>query len=482
MKKGDKIEKLFNEAFSNWEADVPNDLKSSIDDELFLEKPGVLSRFKYALIGALLLIISGIIYVVKTPDSTLYQPNQTFQSNQSISSDSEIVLSNKKTNSQTASKKQKPILDTFEIDNNQEQKDSFDVTSSPNNKSNRVKNNRVKTSPFKAQIIQSASFPQKSLDSPIFDSAIQAKNKDKIDFEGHQEFYANKIKMMLDSNEAATNQRGKAAKNDQKTFTNGNSEGQVALHPLITKDSIIQDSTLKIVEKSLSTKNTHIFSEEIAPNAFYLGMHVGTFTGRNNIQTTNGTLDEKRNYAIGFDASYQFKNNQMVSTGLFYQHRKENFINHIIHLDSVYSHTDTLFQTIVNPNTNDTITIISGVQDVYVYDTTSSNFSAAATIRIALVPIAYDWRFFKVQNHQFWVQSGLSLGLYQSNIASLSSTEQRTRFAMQAFLRPSYIYNLGRWRAGIFGNIAYDLLLPQTWMNSRQRWQTGFGFQIQYRL
>ena len=481
MKNGENIEKLFSEAFSNWEADVPNDLKSSIDEQLFRKKPGVLSRFKYALIGALLLIISGLIYVVKTPDCALYQPNQASQSKQPISSTSEIVLHNTKANSPIASNKQKTTLATFEIVNNQEQKDSFDASSSPIKKSIRLKTNSKKTSPFKAQTIKTTNFSQKSLVRPRTNSNLQAKSKDKSDLEGLQEIYANKNNMMP-INEAAVNQKDEAAKNDQKTSTHVNSEGQVALHPLIAMDSIIQDSTSKLLEESLSTKNNNTFSDEIAPNAFYLGLHVGTFTGRNVVQTANGTLEENRNYAIGLDASYQFKNNKMVSTGLFYQHRKENFINHIIQVDSVFSHTDTLFQTIVNPNTNDTITIISGVQDVYVYDTTSINFKTAATIRIALVPIAYDWRFFKVQNHQFWVQSGLNLGLYQSNIASLSSNEQLTRFTMQAFIRPSYLFNLGRWRAGIFGNVAYDLLLPQTWMNSRQRWQTGFGFQVQYRL
>jgi hypothetical protein len=174
----------------------------------------------------------------------------------------------------------------------------------------------------------------------------------------------------------------------------------------------------------------------------------------------------------------------MVSTGFMYQQRRESFAENIQQIDSVLLFSEPIFEVIIDTATNDTTTFIIGYNDFYDYDTTQVNVSTDAVVRLMMLPIAYDFQLFSWKNHAFWLKSGVNIGLYRVSGTVLQTNETwvQNQFAMQVFLRPSYNITFGQWRAGIFGNFAYDAVLPQTWSMDRKRWQMGAGFQVLYRI
>jgi hypothetical protein len=174
----------------------------------------------------------------------------------------------------------------------------------------------------------------------------------------------------------------------------------------------------------------------------------------------------------------------MISSGFLYQQRKENFAEEVQQIDSVLLFSEPIFEVIIDTVNNDTMTVIAGYNDIYDYDTTNVNLSSDAVVRLMMFPIAYDFQFFSWKNQAFWLQSGVNIGLYRvsGTVLQTNQTWVQNQLSMQVFLRPSYNITFGQWRAGIYGNIAGDVILPQTWSMDRRRLQIGAGIQVNYRI
>lgn len=224
--------------------------------------------------------------------------------------------------------------------------------------------------------------------------------------------------------------------------------------------------------------------EDVFVKSFLIGANLGLHYGRNGINENTGVFEENRNLSLGFDISYQFKRNMMFTSGLLYQQRTEFFVSNSVQIDSVLLFSEPIFETIIDTATNDSTTVVIGFNDVYGLDTTFVSTSTDAVVRLLMLPVAFDFQIYRWKQHELWLRSGAHIGLYRVSGTVLQTAESWTQsqFTMQLFARPMYSLNFGKLRAGVFGNFAYDAILPQTWLMNRQRWQIGFGFQLMYRL
>jgi hypothetical protein len=506
MKDRDNIEELFNDAFSGWEPEVPHAVKASIDEKLFNQKKrGFFQRFRWVLLLLLLVGIALPAYYyfgendpisVNQKSSTSNTPNSNQPNSESLNSTRNPKNSSSKENKgiQKVASDETPKSGENDFENDSENEDSNpEVKANQSSRklpdSKKVESQDDLLASSKTKKIQKIN-PRKSTSKthPTIPKESTPKTQNNND-SNSSETVGSSFSTESQSSEAidseqisreGTNQESRDLAKEQERLeskiTTNNGQDSTSMKNAEVADSIPQ---LAIIGDSPQIQQEQAFKKSLL-----IGANAGMHIGRNQLTNNLGAFEENRNTAFGLDLSYHFKPKSMVSTGFMYQQRRENFAENIQQIDSVLLFSEPIFEEIIDTVNNDTTTVIIGYNDFYDYDTTQVNVSTDAVVRLMMLPLAYNFRIFGWKNHEFWLGTGVNLGLYRvsGSIQQTNQTWVQNQFAMQVFLRPSYHLAFGKWRAGVYGNFVYDVILPQTWSMDRRRWQMGAGFQVLYRI
>ena len=495
MKDKDDIKNLFNDALSGWETEVPPAVKVSIDKELFGQKKGGLFyRFRWVLL--LFFIVSSTIFAflftnksatpiltentAETAQNTHENPHERESSNPVSQTKLFDVHDQNDSYSKSAVTHFKDNQGYEDISNDSSKSTKNDLENSAVLDSRKSENVLHHGKKNKASQSSSGKTSQKSTQQPDNQSETQmlpayeinsAANKVTRNDSRSETFNPEKPKSVSSSSELVLNSPESNTDSEQQEKPNSLSN---SLEDEI--DSVLHADSILVSPKGKA--------EDVFVKSILIGANLGLHYGRNGINENTGVFEENRNLSLGFDISYQFKRNMMFTSGLHYQHRTEFFVSSSVQIDSVLLFSEPIFETIIDTATNDTTTVVIGFNDVYGLDTTFVSTSTDAVVRLLMLPLAFDFQIYRWKQHEFWLRSGANIGLYRVSGTALQTAESWTQnqFTMQLFARPAYSLNFGKLRAGVFGNFAYDAILPQTWLMNRQRWQIGFGFQVMYRL
>lgn len=482
MNNRDNIEELFNEAFSNWEPQVPDNIKAAIDDELFRDKRGFFDKFKYLFIAISVVLFSVATCIftgenessknqmAKSATSTQNENHASANSptpktNQNDASDKEYLNEENNIKESRASKIEKTNSGMPQADNKSNDLDLPQNASNKNKSQKKNSSSSDKSATSNIDVTKSDSFAAISEQNNSESSAGKETNSSitktendiriKAETPSHKNKFDEPDKPMAEM--AASAEKEKTGVNDSIS------------------------TEIPVTEMGGSNASNH---EPSFTKGFLIGVNSGLHQGKNNFSNNDIGFEENRNWSFGLDFSYQFKRNMMMTSGLMYQQRTELFILNSLQIDSFLAFSEPIFEIVIDTANNDTTTVIIGYNDIYDYDSTVLNISNNATIRLMMLPIAFDFQLYQWKNHQFWLRSGLNVGLYRvvGSTTPTFETWTQNNLTMQLFLRPSYNIAFGKWSAGIFGNFAFDAILPQTLAISRRRWQNGFGVQLNYKL
>ena len=499
MKDRDNIEELFNDAFSAWEPEVPAAVKSTLDEKLFKSKNhGFFARFRWVL---LLLLFLGMAL-----------PAYYFWCNAPITSSANHTTKNsEKINASTSETPHKEAAfqgKTSEVSATSEENLSKQ-TADTNSKDSSAENNSLQAALSHSKNIKfdagkTGTENRKSSSAKSENSSVKKTSESKTKTKsapkgapsnGNKSTNPNSetaVAFIKETDNAQKPIEEHVASNSTSNAQNDNSKPRISLE---SKNDLVNqpDSTRAQEITTPADSSAQPAPVQSAPKieekpafvkSLFIGANAGIHSGRSVISNNLGAFEENRNTTFGLDLSYQYKPKSMLSTGFLYQQREEYFAQNITQIDSFFLFSEPIFDIIVDTANNDTITVIIGYNDVYDYDTTQIAVSADALVRLMLLPLAYNFQVFGWKNHEFWLGTGMNLGLYRvsGSIQQTNQTWVQNQFAMQVFLRPSYQLAFGKWRAGVYGNFAYDAILPQTWSMDRRRWQLGGGFQVSYRI
>lgn len=482
MNNRDNIEELFNEAFSNWEPQVPDNIKAAIDDELFRDKRGFFDKFKYLFIAISVVLFSVATCIftgenessknqmAKSATSTQNENHASANSptpktNQNDASDKEYLNKENNITESPTSYTEKTNSGITKVDNKSKNLDLPQNASDKNNFQKKNSSVKYKSSTSKTDVSKSESFIAKSEQFNSISSAGKETNSSITKTE-------NDIRIKAET----PSHKNKFDEPDKPM-------AEMAASAEKEKTGVNDSISTEIPVTEMGGSNTSN-PEPSFTKGFLIGATSGLHQGKNKFSSNDIGFEENRNWSFGLDLSYRFKPKSMLSTGFMYQQRRESFSQSVQQVDSVFLFSEPITETFIDNVTNDTITVIIGYYDVYDYDTTQIAVSTDAVVRLMLLPLAYNFQVFGWKNHEFWLGTGVNLGLYRvsGSIQQTNQTWAQNQFAMQVFLRPSYQLAFGKWRAGVYGNFVYDAVLPQTWSMNRRRWQLGGGFQISYRI
>lgn len=499
MKDRDNIEELFNDAFSAWEPKVPAAVKSKLDENLFKSKNrGFFTRFRWVLLLLLFLSMALPAYYFwsDAPDSSSanHQARNSEKTHTSTSETpgKEAAFQGKSAEVGATSEENlaKQTAETNPKDSSAENNSrQADLTHSKN-----IKIDAGKTGTENRQ--SSSAKSEKSSVKTAAESNSNTQSAAKVaPSNGNKSTNPNaetEVAFIKEIDKAQKPIEEHVASNSTSNAQNDHSETRTSLE---SKNDLVNQPDSTRAQEFLAPTDSSIqtASDQPAPKieekpafikSLFIGANAGIHSGRNVISNNLGAFDENRNTTFGLDLSYQFKPKSMLSTGFMYQQRRESFSESVQQVDSVFLFSEPITETFIDTANNDTITVIIGYNDVYDYDTTQIAVSTDAVVRLMLLPLAYNFQVFGWKNHEFWLGTGVNLGLYRvsGSIQQTNQTWVQNQFAMQVFLRPSYQLAFGKWRAGIYGNFVYDAILPQTWSMARRRWQLGGGFQVSYRI
>lgn len=499
MKDRDNIEELFNDAFSAWEPEVPGAVKSKLDENLFKSKNrGFFTRFRWVLLLLLFLSMALPTYYFwsDAPDSS--SANHTAKNSEKIHASTPETP-----DKQAAFQRESSEVGAISEENLSKQtaetnpKDSSAENNSRQAALTHSKNIKIDARKTGTENRQSSLAKlEKSSVKTAAESNTTMQSAPKVaPSNGNKSTNPNaetEVAFIKETDKAQKPIEEHVASNSTSNAQNDHSESRTSLE---SKNDLVNQPDSTRAQQFVAPTDSSAQTAPVQPTpkieeipafvkSLFIGANAGIHSGRNRISNNLGAFEENRNTAFGLDLSYQFKPKSMLSSGFMYQQRQEFFMQNSTQIDSFVLFSEPIFDIIIDTAANDTTIVIIGYNDVYDYDTTQVAISTDAVVRLMLLPLAYNFQVFGWKNHEFWLGTGVNLGLYRvsGSIQQTNQTWVQNQFAMQVFLRPSYQFAFGKWRAGVYGNFAYDAILPQTWSMDRRRWQMGAGFQLLYRI
>lgn len=505
MSNRDNIEDIFNDAFSNWEPEVPGNVKTNIDDEIVRGKPGFISRFRYALVALFVVLTTVLTWIFTNPtptDLAQNQENNEALHSQSHTRDSKDTLSSQK-NGETKSTELSSEESEYSPSEDIAKATQIDVQTD-RRQTDAEKRKAPKSIPSGKVGRNSKSSASKLNSSPQTQGqAAVLKDKDLPNWNQNSSISTNSTGINIadngNSGKEATNVQHNP--NELESVETVNSYAQKNISQNSSTHTVHEEQNYEIIASNTGSEVTTEAMDSVVSNnlnnpplanenlssftkGFMLGAQIGLHSGRNSITDNLGTFTESRNLGLGLDLSYHFLPRHRLSSGLYYQRRTEQFQQNIALIDSTLISTEPIVEMIIAPNGGDTTFVVVGYNNIYDYDTNFVSAQNAAHVQLFMLPLAYDFKIFGLKNHALWIRSGANIGVYRtSNEGNFPNfLNLQNSFSMQLFARPYYAFSLGKIEAGVFGNFVYDAMLPQAYPFSRSRWQMGYGLQVTYRL
>lgn len=484
MRNRDNIEDIFHDAFSNWEPEVHGGVKTKIDDEIFRNKPEFFSRFKWILFVLFFALTSAVAWILMNPSTTETAKIQEQNAISSSQGQTENPKASKGTHKNSASSNQENSKTL-----SRESSDEESIIQQHTDLVKEAANNTTTENDVSDFQQRPASIKNKK------SGGIETMNA------GESISKSSETSTIHQSNNATTNLSKSQQEMDLTKSQKPATDASHLTNETLTKELSNQEAKQENIAAIPSRESSVEASDSITSNTpdtipltnenpfgflktYALGVHFGLHSGRNSLSNNLGVFDESRNLSLGIDFSYQFSQRHRFSSGFHYQRRIEHFEQNSAQVDSTLISSEPIFEIVVPPNSLDTIFVVVGYNNIYDYDTNFVFIQKKAMVQLFMLPLAYDFRVFGLNNHTFWIRSGANMGIYrttyQGDLPGLTNIQNS--FSMQLLVRPYYAMTFGKLELGLFGNFGYDIVLPQTFGLNRKRWQSGFGLQFSYRF